>query len=50
MAICIMKLNNPEINEVIKTFGFEMKDLTGKPVVISKPSRRRAPRSNKKRR
>ncbi len=48
VALCIMKLDNPEINDILKTFGFEMKDLTGKPVVLKKPRSRPRKQSRKK--
>lgn len=41
VALCIMKLDNPEINDILKTFGFTMTDLTGKPVVLSRPRARK---------
>lgn len=48
VALCIMKLDNPEINDILKTFGFTMTDLTGKPVVLSRPRSRARKQSKKK--
>lgn len=39
IAVCIMKLDNPEVNNVFEAFGFEMKDLNGKPLVIKRAKR-----------
>lgn len=36
MALCIMKLDDPELNKIMESFGFEMKDLNGKPIVLKK--------------
>lgn len=36
VALCLMKLDNPEINDIFKVFGFTMNDLTGKPVVLKR--------------
>ena len=36
MALCLMKLDDPEINKIMESFGFEMKDLNGKPIVLKK--------------
>jgi len=36
VALCIMKLNDPEINDILEAFGFTMTDLTGKPVVMKR--------------
>lgn len=41
LALCIIKLNNPEINEILKSFGFEMKDLNGKLIVFEKKKKRK---------
>lgn len=35
VALCMMK--NPETNELLKAFGFDLKDLNGKLVVFEKP-------------
>ena len=36
IALCIMKLDDPELNKIMESFGFEMKDLNGKPVLLKK--------------
>lgn len=36
VALCIIKLNNPEINQITEAFGFKMTDLDGKPVVFER--------------
>lgn len=36
IALCIMKLDDPELNRITESFGFEMKDLNGKPIVLKK--------------
>ena len=38
VALCMMK--NPETNELLKTFGFDIKDLNGKPVVFEKSTKK----------
>jgi hypothetical protein len=38
VALCMMK--NPETNELLKTFGFDLKDLNGKLVVFEKPTKK----------
>ena len=49
VALCIMKLNDPEINKIFATFGFNMKDLNGKPVILKrKKSVRRKAKVRKK--
>lgn len=41
LALCIMKLDNPEITDMFEKFGFEMKDLDGKPVVLKKKTKKK---------
>lgn len=48
VALCIMKLDNPEINDIIDAFGFTMTDLTGKPVVLKRPRKARRRKTSKK--
>ena len=36
MALCLIKLDNPETNVIMKAFGFEMKDLDGKLISFKK--------------
>jgi hypothetical protein len=48
VALCIMKLNNPEINDILAAFGFTMNDLTGKPVVLKRPRPRIRRQTSKK--
>jgi hypothetical protein len=36
IALCIMKLDDPELNKLTEAFGFSMKDLDGKPVILKK--------------
>lgn len=38
VALCMMK--NPETHELLKAFGFDIKDLNGKLVVFEKPSKK----------
>lgn len=47
MALCIISLNDPEINDILETFGFSMTDLTGKAVELPKRPRRQQPRRKK---
>lgn len=37
VAVCMMK--NPETAEILSAFGFDIKDLNGKPVVFTKPKK-----------
>ncbi len=47
LAVSLMKLQNPEVNKIMETFGFEMKDLDGKPLVFrSRRPKRRTRRRN----
>jgi len=48
VALCIMKLNDPEINKIFETFGFEMKDLNGKPIKLSPGKPQKASKKRKK--
>jgi hypothetical protein len=38
VAVCMMK--NPETAEILSAFGFDIKDLNGKPVVFTKPKKK----------
>ena len=48
MTICIMKLNNPEIKKTMAAFGFEMKDMNGKPVIFKKKTTKRKQQKKRK--
>ncbi len=48
VALCIMKLDNPEVNDIMNAFGFTMTDLTGKPVVLKRPRSRARRQTSKK--
>ncbi len=42
VTVCIMKLNDPEINKILDAFGFTMNDLNGKLVEFKKKKRKKA--------
>jgi hypothetical protein len=33
-------LKNPETSQILSAFGFDIKDLNGKPVVFAKPKKK----------
>jgi len=36
LTLCVIVSADPEVKEVLETFGFQIKDLDGKPVLIEK--------------
>lgn len=42
VAVCIMKSRDPEIAKIRDAFGFNMKDIDGKPIVFTKSQRTRS--------
>jgi len=46
VGIILLKSDDPAAQQLLQTFGFDMKDLNGKPIVFKKPTKK--PRKNPK--
>jgi len=39
-CVAVIMLKNPETSQILSAFGFDIKDLNGKPVVFTKPKKK----------
>ncbi len=46
-CIAVIMLKNPETSKILSAFGFDIKDLNGKPVVFEKPKKIKSKKKKK---